>query len=96
VRLPSTLPRFGVTPTVLPGIAFAPAAEVAYAPPFSAPTQDAMTSSEEHATLRTQRHGAYETIRDCQARFLIRRRLPACSAVPLGLTNINACPRPTS
>jgi hypothetical protein len=42
-----------------------------------------MTSNEEHAILRTQRDGAYETIRDCQARFLIRRRLQACSAAPV-------------
>ena len=31
-------PGFGAAPTVFAGIAFAPAAEVAYAPPFSAPT----------------------------------------------------------
>jgi len=41
--------------------------------PFLCADQDAMTSNQEHATLRTQRDGAYETIRDCQAKFLIRR-----------------------
>jgi hypothetical protein len=70
-------PRFGIAPNRFAGIAFAPVAEVAYAPPFSAPNQDAMASNEERATLRTQPEGAYETIRDCQARFLIRRRPPA-------------------
>ena len=51
--------------------------------PFLCTDQDAMTSNEEHATLRAQRDGAYETIRDCQAKFLIRRCPRTCSAVPV-------------
>jgi hypothetical protein len=64
--------------------------------PFLCADQLAMTSNEEHVTLRTQRHGAYETIRACQAKFLIRRcpRGPV-RQFPLGIAVTNACPHLT-